>query len=397
MMRSSRRMVLARKTGSARRYMPLLSSSRSLLAIALAILSTASACAADPAVDMWRANKATFENYANNMRPLSQHRMSEVMEIRPEGKYLVLRTPLNDFPAEQEMRVTIDGIHGIGAVSVRRDDRSTGLAEPLGFRLQFGDFPVPCKSTNINVTLDPVSRQLALSNLVQITNGPIYQVIFTQQKPQTAGGQGFVQLIIIQTRTQGAAPDELNLQSPDFFSFIREHPAETEQHLRPLFRAFGQEAVFAPDTMIAWQVFSDLWKPDPAIGRQVDGLLPGLNADDYHARDSAQFRLQQLGRDGAAVLMHLDRSRLTPEQNTRVDCALAPYSLLSSKEAARLGSDIGFLLDCLYSDNPALRAAAFSHLRAAGHPALQFDVNADAEPRSRAIQTLRDQLLPHRG
>lgn len=370
---------------------------RILLGWIVAVLSFASACAADPAVDMWRANKATFENYANNMRPLPQHRMSEIMLLRPEGKYLVLRTPLNDLAAEQEMRVTIDGVHGIGAVSVRRDDRTTGLAEPLGFRLAFGDFPVPCKSTNINITLDPLSRQLALSNLVQITNGPIYQVIFTQQKPQTAGGQGYVQLIIIQTRTQGAAPDQVNLQSPDFFSFIREHPAETEQHLRPLFREFGQEAVFAPDTLIAWQVFNDLWKPDAGIGRQVDALLPGLKSYDYHARDAAQFRLQQLGRDGAAVLMHLDRSRLTPEQNARVDCALAPYALLPAKEAARLGNDTGFLLDCLYSDNVDLRAAAFNRLRGAGRPALQFDLNADAENRSHAIQGLREQLMPHRG
>ena len=113
---------------------------RILLGWIVAVLSFASACAADPAVDMWRANKATFENYANNMRPLPQHRMSEIMLLRPEGKYLVLRTPLNDLAAEQEMRVTIDGVHGIGAVSVRRDDRTTGLAEPLGFRLAFGDF-----------------------------------------------------------------------------------------------------------------------------------------------------------------------------------------------------------------------------------------------------------------
>lgn len=370
-----------------------------LLAAALARPAAAQARpsgGADPAVDMWQALRTNFENYARNMRPLPQHRMSDVMEIRPEGKYLVLRTPLNDIPAEQQMRATIDGMHGIGIVTVKRDDQATGFAEPTGFSLAFMDFPAPRETTNISVTLNPLPRQLSISKTTQTTNGPTYQVIFTQQKAPSTGGSGFVQLIVIETRAQGAAPDQINLEGSDFFSFIREHPAETEQHLRPLFREFGQEAVFAPDATAAWQVFSDLWRPDPAVIRQVDALLPALNAEDYHTRNAAQTRLEQLGRDGAAVLIHIDRSRLTPEQNARIDRALVPYAQLAPKEAARLRSDPGFLLDCLYSDSASLRAAAVNRLRQAIRPDLQFDVNASAESRAAAVQALRAQLVPSR-
>ena len=366
-----------------------------LIGVAVSLLVAAPARAADPAEEMWQAQKTTFENYARNMRPLPQHRMGQIMEIRPEGRYLVLRTPLNDIPAEQQMLATIEGIRGTGIVTVKREDHADGAIEPTGFSLAFMDFPAPRQTTNVSVTLTALPRQLTFSRTLQTTNGQTYQVIFTQQRAQTSGGPGFVQLIVIVTRTQGQAPDQLNLEGSDFFSFVREHPDETEKHLRPLFRELEQEAVFAPDSLVAWQVFSDLWKPEPSVARQVDALLPGLNSEDYHARDSAQLALDRLGRDGAAVLIHLDRSRLTPEQNARVDCALSPYAQLSAKQAARLGTDAGFLLDCLYSDNAALRGAALNRLRTTLRPGLQFDVNADAPARSAAVQALREQLVPH--
>lgn len=321
--------------------------------------------------------------------------MSQVMQIRTEGKYLVLRTPL-DLGPEQQMRVNLDGIAGMGIVTVKRDEHAEGLIEPAGFSLALGDYPQPVKSTNIVVALDPNSRALTISNLVQVTNGPVYEVIFTQQRATAAGGTGFVQLMVIHSRTLGAAPEQLTLQASDFLSFCREHPAETEQHLRPLFGQLQQEAIFAPDAMVAWQVFDDLWRPDPAVARQVEALLPGLNADDYHARDAAQRGLEQLGREGAAVLIHLDRRRLTPEQNARVDCALSSYARLPAREAARLGTDVGFLLDCLYLDNADLRTAALNRLRSMVGPALQFDVNADPEARSAAVRTLRAQLVPNK-
>lgn len=357
-------------------------------------LSVGPARAADPAVDMWQMLKTNYDNYTSHLKPLPEHRMSQIMQIRADGRYLVLRTPLNDNGVEQQMRVVADGIHGTGAISFRRDDHADGLAEPLGFSIAFADFPASLKTTNVSVTLDATTHQLAFSNSVQVTNGPIYQVFFTQHKPMISGGGGSVILSVTQTRALGTAPDQLNLEAPDFFSFIREYPGQTEQYLRPMFRELGQEAVFAPDTMVAWQVFGDLWKPEPLFAREVQALLPGLDAADYHDRDAAQLRLEHLGRDGAGVLLHIDRNHLTPEQNARVDCALGSYSRLTIKEAARLGADPGFLLDCLYSDSLDLRTAAYNRLRTMLGPGWQFDVNADADTRAAGVRALRAQLVP---
>ena len=366
--------------------------------LAGAALPPGPARAADPATDMWQASRTNWENFTQHLRALPQHRMQDVMQIRPQGKYLVLRSPLTVMPAEQQqqMRVAIDGMRGVGMVSVNRGDHPDECGEPVGFSLSFSDFPAPRQMVNVTVSVSPPARQLQLSKTMQTSGGPMYQVIFTQQRAQTSGGSGFVQLIIVQTRAAGAAPDQINLEGAYFFSFIREHPIEVEQHLRPLFREFGQEAVFAPDAMTAWQVFSNLWQPDPAVAKQVQALLPALNAEDYHTRNAAQGRLQQLGREGAAVMIHLDRSRLTPEQNARIDRALVPFAQLPAREAARLRCDPAFLLDCLYSDNLALREASLIQLRRTIRPDLPFDVNAPAEAREAAVQTLRSQLIPSR-
>ena len=341
---------------------------------------------------MWQAQRTTFESYIRGMKPLDRHRLADVLELRIDRRFLVLRTPLNNIAAEESLRATFDGVPGMGIVSVLREDHEQGPAEPTRFNLTMMHFPAPKQTVTLSATLQ--SHQLTISSTFQTTNGPFHQVIFTQQRgPQSAGG-GSVQLMITDARSQGVAPEQLNLEGPDFFSFEREHPEELNRYLRPMLRDLGQEAVFAPDTMTGWQVFNDLWKADPAIARQVDEILPLLNADDFRTRDAALARLALLGRDGAGVLIHLDRTRLSPEQNARIDRALFSYARLSLKEVTRLRSDPGFLLDCLYSEDVGLRRAAIDRLRAMVRPDLQFDVNATPEARSATIASLRSQLIP---
>jgi hypothetical protein len=55
---------------------------------------------------------------------------------------------------------------------------------------------------------------------------------------------------------------------------------------------------------------------------------------------------------------------------------------------------VNFLLDCLESDDPALRWAAMRHLRKAVGHAVVFDVNQPAGARAAAVDRLREQLAP---
>lgn len=353
---------------------------------------SSSARADDAALDMWFQQRSTNENYVRSLKPLDKHRLDDVLEIRVDRKFLALHTPLSNL-ASGQLRTTFEGIPGMAIVSVSREDQTDSTLEPVVFGVQVTDFPVPKKTTTINVNQDTQRGVFTLSKTLFMPPG-FQQVIFNQQRGPATGGTGFVQLMITESRAATLAPEQLNLEGADFVSFVREHPSETERYLRPMLHELGQEAVFAPDHLVAWQVFSDLWKPDAAITQRVQALLPSLNSDNYHERDSTLGQLKHLGRDGAAVLMHLDRSSLTPEQNARIDRALLPYAQLSLKEAARLRSNPGFLLDCLYSEDTTLRKAAITRLRQITRPDIQFDVDADEEARSAAIQSLRPLLLP---
>jgi hypothetical protein len=89
----------------------------------------------------------------------------------------------------------------------------------------------------------------------------------------------------------------------------------------------------------------------------------------------------------------MDRAKLTPEQNTRIDRALVQYAQLPTREASRLRSDPAFLLDCLYSDDRTIRQAALERLIKITRTYLPFDVNADAVTRAKSVAILRQQLL----
>lgn len=377
-----------RATLDMRRQLPL------ILWLTPALLAAPAARADDPAIDLWQGQRVTFENFVRHMKPLNKRRIEEVMQIRVEKKLLVLLTPLPNMPTEEQQQAHLAGIHGTATVVVLRSDNRADWAEPDQFRMQVVDFPAPKRSSNLGISTSNEPSQLMIMKTVQITNGPSQQVILSQQKGPQSNGGAMIQLNVTEFRAPGAAVETLNYGSPDFFTFLRQHPREANVYVRPLLRELGQESVFAPEPMIVWQVFNELWKPDPRIARQVEALLPKLNADDFHQRDAALASLQRLGREGAAVLMHMDRSKLSPEQNARVDRALAPYAQLGPKDVSRLRSDPGFLLDCLYADDAALRRAAAERLRAVAKPDLQFDVDADCPTRSAAVAALRQQLLP---
>lgn len=386
-----------------------------LLMIAPALLATSvfAARSDDPALALWQKNRNMVTDMIARMKPLNRNHIEDVMQIRVEHKSLVLLTPLANMPTEQQQRARFAGIRGTALVVVTRKDqdeqwgplRNLALvrwfvlpsrwAEPDSFRMTIIDFPSAKRIANLSINASTTpTNQLTIVKTVQITNGPSQQVMLVQQKGPQSNGAGMIQLSVTDFRGPGGAAQVLNYVSPDFFTFVRQHPRQTNDFLRPLLRELGQESVFAPEPMIAWQVFSELWHPDPAIINQVRELLPALNADSYQARDSALAKLHHLGKGGAAVLMRMDRSGFTPEQNARVDRFLMQFAQLPARQVARLRSDPGFLLDCLYADDPTLRQTALERLRVVvGRPELQFDVNADATARASAVAGLRQQVL----
>jgi hypothetical protein len=103
-------------------------------------------------------------------------------------------------------------------------------------------------------------------------------------------------------------------------------------------------------------------------------------------REKALVELQKRGLPVAVAISHLDRRTLSDQQNVMLDAVMAPFRP-RGEDLSRLKIDRNFLLDCLYSDDLAIRVAARDCL---GDQLREgFDVNADLEARTAAIDAIR--------
>jgi hypothetical protein len=211
-----------------------------------------------------------------------------------------------------------------------------------------------------------------------------------------ADGQDWpVRFTVNEVGGAGQPPVNVNAVAPSFAALRLRNPREVEQFLRPLFTAMAQEAVFAPDPLVAFQVFAGRWGPDPDSRSRVEALVPVLGTGSFRDRERATTQLRQMGRPAVLALLRLDRSRLSAEQCLRADSVLRPFMSLPASEVERLRHDRGFLLDCLYGDDAAVRAAGWDRLKelAPGETSVtRYDPSDDPAARSAAAADLRQRL-----
>jgi hypothetical protein len=83
---------------------------------------------------------------------------------------------------------------------------------------------------------------------------------------------------------------------------------------------------------------------------------------------------------------------MSAEQDGQLDALLAAHAFLSRAEARRLGDDVDFLLDCLYSDDGRIRAIAARRLGERVHRTIKLDEAAGYAARTAQVETLRYEL-----
>jgi hypothetical protein len=265
---------------------------------------------------------------------------------------------------------------------------------PSAFRLEISDNDAPGERVGVLVSWH--DGTLDVQRSVHYTGEHRYTRLtrLLASADPAAGAGPSVQLMVNESGNVGREPLRVYARGRDFFALLREHPEEAGAHLRPLLRELGQEAVFAPEPQVAWQVFADRWTPDAKLKRQVEDLLPKLDAPDEPARQAATREVGELGQEAVLVLLQLDRATLSAEQNSRVDVLIAGFAPLPPGEAARLRGDVSFLLDCLNSDDPRVRTAALERLRDAVPQPVEFDTALEVPARGAAVARLREALVP---
>lgn len=346
---------------------------------------------ADLARAAFEAERNKLQTHFLGLPPLDASRLDEVLQLRSENGRLAYDAPVMarvDYPQRQFCAKLAELGDGVTVVSLGKNQlsRGTEIEEVQVFSLAHYDLSKPDAIGTIQIQCRPEMLRIEQAVRHADNTGRIVEII-ELPKPMNAAGGRFQ--LTVKSQTNGAPGKVVTLAAPDFQTFLRRHPAESRKELRPLLRRIGQERVLAPDPLVAWQVFADRWRNDSHMEVEIGATLASLGSPTFRARDAAVSHLIKLGRPAAAALLHRDRTRLTPEQNARIDEVLRPYSQLTRAEAAVLRHDVDFLLDCLYADDDALRAVALNELRELTRQDLHFEPAADAGARVENVRSLR--------
>jgi hypothetical protein len=190
-------------------------------------------------------------------------------------------------------------------------------------------------------------------------------------------------------------PVKIEHKAADFMSLRRQFPGDVANYLEPIFRELHADAaVFGPDRKLAWEVFVDEAKPDPNASEHVKQLVTRMDSDDVHERDAATAELSAMGESAAVSLLHMDRSNLSPEQQSRIDSFLSPFKPVSEEDVKRLRDDPNFLLDCLYDTDDFVVGCALERLRHITGKAVAFDPSLREDARRDAVNKLRQAIAP---
>ncbi|HWE01023.1 MAG TPA: hypothetical protein VG326_01345 [Tepidisphaeraceae bacterium] len=321
---------------------------------------------------------------------IKQRKLDEIFRLQLDGGELAVTTPLEPDREYQQRRAEIDGMSEPAMILCWLMSPDLGEVQ---FEISVEDYSDPLAVGRLHVTARPggaaTAKQLEnieIEKVWQTSNG--FRKVALNQVGESA------KMIIFANDGGPNGFINLSIEEKDFATLRRLHHSETERWLRPILRELHQESAFAADPAAAWQILAEQWPADDHYQGLVAENLKSLNDDDFRVRRKACQALQKLGRDGALAMIKMDRRGLSLEQNVRLDEMIARYKPLPDAEARRLGKDRDFLLDCLYGDDPIARRLALDRLRALTVAPIPFNVDAGDDERVRAVNALREKLIP---
>ena len=242
----------------------------------------------------------------------------------------------------------------------------------------------------VTTSLKTTPGRINFARSIETPNGE-YMIQFLQN-PRTVADPATASLFVQDLRDPGT---KVTLVCESFTAFARSHPAELTQNVRPMLEAFGpQPHLFAVNDDLGAVVFPEAYRADSTTRQRIAALVKQLGDESFARRKQAGDELEKLGTQAATELALVDRAKLDPEQLARVDAILTRTRPAFAVQTTKLRSDVGFLLDCMMSQTPALRKVALEQLQKTTGRTVTFDDAAAEEQRIHQVYTLRGQLLP---
>lgn len=372
-----------------------------VLGVAAAACFPAAAQPADPAPDapatqptveqIKAAQRRVIEQQFVSRPLLGEYTLDQVLQIQLDDNRLVVDTTLPSTDGDQRLVVTNDP--GLWRVVVHQPDR--GRRVPMYMVIERYDFSDPANIFS-HAMVTASTTQLSIAGSVEDVNGTT-QVELLERSPLVTPHEGLVdtgglRLFVNAFDQEGNRTASLRLEATDLPAMRETHGEAINRYLRPVLRRLGAEDILAVDSRLAWLVLGRAEHVDPQTMQQINTLLPQLDADAFAEREAAVAALRSLGDQGALALRHLDRNRLSPEQNARIDEVLADYQHLDEAQATALAADIDFLLDVLLSEDRTLRELGLQRLNELQGQSITFDIDAPAPQRAERVAVLRAAL-----
>jgi hypothetical protein len=337
-----------------------------------------------------RAQRERYERSVKDLRPLLVTKVNQIFSLHIEKRQIALTPLIEPTQAFENRRANLIGFNSPATIAYCQ-----WFANEPGMRkLEFlvDDFPGKLTSNVVHLVWQPngtPTPDISLDNTVQGPADRYWRVVYSQNA---------VRVMLVAFSTDGSnsqqQEDTVNISEKDFVTLRQRHPTETEKWLRPIFHRLQQNSVFAADSNAAWQALVDHWPISDSTMRAVEQLTPALASADWRQRRQAGEQLAKLGRDGAAAILHLDRTQFTVEQNARLDEVLSRFSPMPAKELASLQNDPNFLLDCEYSDDATVRRLASERLQQISGRAMGIPIDGPAGVRADLIEKARITLVP---
>jgi len=325
--------------------------------------------------------RTEYRKTLESLEAIPERRMSQIVQLRVEQRQLSVHTTLH--APVMNRRADVQGMSF--PITLTYTESAPGEPDSGQFELELRDYPDAQSSVTIHLSCQPNTGgagDLSIASSLQ-TKDRFARVQYTQTQNRAflqAFGSG-----------SEADPDSqsVTLAEKDFATLRERHPVETEKWLRPVLHRLQQDLVFATDSNAAWQALADEWPANDRVKARVDQLVPDLNSTRWKTRSAAVNNLAKLGRDGATVVLRMNRTGLSLEQNSQLDQLLSRFRPLAGDDVKALATDPDFLLDCEYSDDLTVRRLALARLQRILNRPLHIDVTAPDVVRGDAIERLR--------